>query len=112
MIISSRTPRDYWLEFRLRDHDVKRKLLACAAPRVRHALSHLRFCRADAEIKRMDALGMRGFRYFCMSGAGANWDNVPPVWACTCNSSSKAMSWRHACRSSKSGPLPHAGDPP
>jgi D-galactarolactone isomerase len=31
----------------------------------------------DAEIKRMDALGMRGFRFFRMSGAGAGWDSVP-----------------------------------
>ncbi|MEQ1776498.1 MAG: amidohydrolase family protein [Burkholderiales bacterium] len=31
----------------------------------------------DAEIKRLDALGMRGFRYFRMSGAGADWDSVP-----------------------------------
>jgi D-galactarolactone isomerase len=31
----------------------------------------------DAEIKRMDALGMRGFRFFRMSGAGTDWDSVP-----------------------------------
>jgi len=31
----------------------------------------------DAEIKRLDTLGMRGFRFFRMSGAGADWDSVP-----------------------------------
>lgn len=35
----------------------------------------------DAEIKCMDALGMRGFRYFRMSGVGADGERM--VWAAT-----------------------------